>query len=215
MSTPSERSPDEKDKRRRLVPVFRLGASLAAFFLVGILVITGSRAAFTATTDNTGNNWAAGDVALSDDDGGVTAMFDAPNLGPTDVVENCIVVTYDGTLATSGVTLYGAETTAGTLDTYLDMMIEIGDGGIFPGAAATQDTEIPCAGFVADETIYDRHAWELHGQRHQLRQRCGAGSGLDASRQRFQDLSLRGDGAGRPAASGQDTEVAFTWEAQS
>ena len=85
MSRADGRSSEDPDKRRRLVPVFRLGASLAAFLLVGILVITGSRAAFTATTDNTANNWAAGDVAISDDDGGATAMFNALNLGPTEL----------------------------------------------------------------------------------------------------------------------------------
>ena len=215
MSTPSERSPEDKDKQRRLVPVFRLGAPLAAFLLVGILVITGSRAAFTATTDNTGNNWAAGDVALSDDDGGVTAMFDAPNLGPTDVVENCIEVTYDGSLTTSGVRLYGAETTAGTLDDYLDMTIEIGVGGTFPGAAATQDGEIACAGFVADETIYTGTLANFTATATNYASGEEPVGGWipatnDSKTYRFV-VTVQDDSA----ASGQDTEVAFTWEAQS
>lgn len=215
MSTPSERSPDDKEKRRRLVPVFRLGASLTAFLLVGVLVITGSRAAFTATTDNTANNWAAGDVAISDDDGGTTAMFNAPNLGPTDVVENCIVVTYDGSLATSGVTLYGAETTPGTLDTYLNMTIEIGDGGVFPGAAATQDGEIACAGFVADETIYTGTLANFTATATNYASGVEPVAGWTPATNDFKTYRFVVTVQDNPLASGQDTEVAFTWEAQS
>jgi hypothetical protein len=209
---PSERSPDEKDKRRRLVPVFRLGASLAAFLLVGILVITGSRAAFTATTDNTANNWAAGDVAISDDDGGATAMFNALNLGPTDAVENCIVVTYDGSLTTSGVTLYGAETTPGTLDDYLDLTIEIGDGGTFPGLAATQDGEIPCAGFVANSTIYSGTLANFTATATDYASGVGVWTPATNDFKTYRFVVTVQD---NPSASGQDTEVAFTWEAQS
>lgn len=215
MSTPNEHSSNEKDKRRRLVPVFRLGASLAAFLLVGILVITGSRAAFTASTDNTANNWAAGDVAISDDDGGATAMFNALNLGPTDVVENCIVVTYDGSLATSGVTLYGAETTAGTLDTYLNMTIEIGDGGAFPGSAATQDGEVPCAGFVADETIYSGTLANFTATATNYGSGVEPAAGWTPTVGQFKTYRFVVTLLDNQLASGQDTEVAFTWEAQS
>ncbi len=85
----------------------RLGAFALSLLLVGFLVVTGSRAAFTDTTDNTGNNWATGTVSLSDDDT-TLAMFNASGLKADDVIENCLVVTYDGSLD-SDVTLYAAE----------------------------------------------------------------------------------------------------------
>jgi len=43
----------------------RLGAFALSLLLVGFLVVTGSRAAFTDTTDNTGNAFAAGDLVLT------------------------------------------------------------------------------------------------------------------------------------------------------
>jgi len=124
----------------------RLGAFALSLLLVGFLVVTGSRAAFTDTTDNTGNSWATGTVALSDDDT-TLAMFNASGLKADDVIENCLRVTYDGTLD-SDVELYAAGLT-GTLGTYLDLQIEIGDGGSFASTATAAGT-VPCSGFVAD-----------------------------------------------------------------
>lgn len=127
----------------------RLGALALSLLLVGFLVVTGSRAAFTGTTDNTGNSWAAGTVSLSDDDTG-SAMFTAADLKGGDVLENCLVVTYTGSLD-ADVKLY-AENLTGSLGTYLDLEVEIGDGGSF-SATATQDGEVACTGF-SGSSIY-------------------------------------------------------------
>lgn len=110
-----------------------------------LVVVTGSRAAFTGTTDNSGNSWAAGTVSLTDDDTGLV-MFNAAGLKPGDVLDNCIVVTYGGNLA-SDVTLYAANLT-GSLGTYLDLTVEQGTGGGFAGTA-TQSGEADCTGFTA------------------------------------------------------------------
>jgi hypothetical protein len=127
----------------------RLVAMLGSLLLVSFLVVTGSRAAFTGTTDNIGNSWAAGTVSLTDDDTGA-AMFNASGLKPGDSLENCVVATYTGSLD-SDVTLYAANL-SGSLGTYLDLDIEIGGGGAF-SATATQDGEVPCTGF-AGASIY-------------------------------------------------------------
>jgi hypothetical protein len=118
------------------------GAPVAAFLLVGALVVVGSRAAFSATTDNTANAWSSGTVVLADDDTG-SGMFNVTNMKPGSTSTKCITVTYSGTLSPADIRLYG--TVAGTgLATYLTTTIEIGSGGSFAS----------CAGFVVGSTPY-------------------------------------------------------------
>lgn len=97
----------------------------AALILSGVLVSQASHSAFSATTDNPGNNWSSGTVALRDDDQGV-AMFEVTNLKPGDTGTKCITVTSDGTLP-SDVKLYttGAAQTNG-LDAHLNLTITRG-----------------------------------------------------------------------------------------
>jgi len=129
----------------------RLGAFALSFLLVGFLVVTGSRAAFTDTTSNDGNSWAAGTVSLTDD--AASVMFNAADLKPGDTLENCIVVTYGGSLD-ADVTLY-SESLTGDLGTYLDLEIQIGTGGSFDDTAtADGQNAASCTGFTADSTIY-------------------------------------------------------------
>lgn len=83
----------------------RIAAIVGSMAVVGLLVVTASSAAFTATTDNTGNAFNAATIALSDDDGG-TAMFDVSGLVPGDVTTGCITVTYTGTADPAVVKIY-------------------------------------------------------------------------------------------------------------
>jgi len=124
--------------------VGRITAPIAAFVLVGLFVMGTSRAAFFDTTDNAGNSFASGDVVLTDDDSGA-AMFAVTDMAPGDVVTDCIVVTYEGSLAPADIELYvAAGSLAGTgLDDYLDMTVELGTGGSFGD----------CTGF-AGATVY-------------------------------------------------------------
>ncbi|MBL7253025.1 hypothetical protein [Paractinoplanes lichenicola] len=118
-----------------------VGGLIAA---VGI-VLGSSYSVFSGTTDNTGNNWAAGNVVLTDDDSG-SAMFVTSGAGanqvtasvlkPGQTVVNCVRVTYAGSLA-STVRLY-ASTTGDTpgpggtgLRDYLHVKIEEGTTGGF------------------------------------------------------------------------------------
>jgi hypothetical protein len=89
---------------------------------VSLLVVRGSYAVFSDTTDNTANNWVAGTVTLSNDPEGdgsygdaTTAEFNASLLVPGDAGTGCIDVRYDGTVisATSltNVVLYTANLT--------------------------------------------------------------------------------------------------------
>jgi hypothetical protein len=106
--------------------------------LAGALGGFGIFAAFSSTTTNPGNSFAAGTVTLSDNDGG-TALFNASNQKPGDN-DRCIKVTYTGTLDAT-VKLYSSAIT--------------GDGSSFnvtvtKGAGDAAD----CSDFVAGSDVY-------------------------------------------------------------
>ena len=112
-------------RSRRLV---RWAALPVAVLASGVIVSTASYSAFTSSTDNPGNAWSAGSIALSDDDSGA-AMFAAEDLQPGSVGENCIAITSDGSLE-SDIRLYtdNAVQEKG-LDQYLRLEIVQGEGG--------------------------------------------------------------------------------------
>lgn len=127
--------------RARTTRALALGASL---LMVSLLIVTGSRAAFSDTTDNPGNSFAAGDVDLIDDDGDAgSVMFNLSNMAPGDGATRCIKVTYQGSLTPADVKVYGSTAGSG-LDAYLDTTIRLGTGGSFAS----------CLGFVPTSTIY-------------------------------------------------------------
>lgn len=101
-----------------------------SLLVVSALVVRLSAAAFVATTDNANNSWQTGEVTLTDDDSG-SAMFSATGLVPGQTVENCIVVTYGGSVD-AGVRLYGADLTqTNALADDLDLTVDAGSGGGF------------------------------------------------------------------------------------
>ena len=123
-------NPAIEDDRSRKRPVASIGVLTAAVLLTAALIVTTSMAAFSDTTDNPGNTWSAGTVVLTDDDGGVSAMFTVGDMGPLDTATECIEVTYSGTLLPSDVNLYGISGGTG-LDAYLNLTVEEGSGGEF------------------------------------------------------------------------------------
>lgn len=131
-----------RTERSKRGPIQKLGLSMLVVGLLGAVAGIGTWSAFSATTNNSGNTFASGTVALSDDDSdGV--MLTLANAKPGDFDEGCIQVTYTGSLPSS-VRLYG--TTAGTgLDQYLDVVVTRGTStGSFDS----------CATFSADATDY-------------------------------------------------------------
>jgi hypothetical protein len=111
--------------------------------LVGVLAGFGTWSAFSGTTSNDGNSFAAGTVTLTDDDANA-AMFAMSNLKPGDTASKCIVVTFTGSLP-SNVRLYGTTTGTG-LDQYLDLKVTRGTvaSPAFPS----------CTTFVPDVSNY-------------------------------------------------------------
>jgi hypothetical protein len=90
------------DKRRRRT--LRAITPLAALLVAALLIWQGSNAAFSATTDNTGDSWATGSLALTNNGGatvysGTTAaLFTQTNLKPGDTGIKCITVQSTGSL---------------------------------------------------------------------------------------------------------------------
>ena len=110
--------------------VVGLGGAIAGF---------GVFAAFSSTTSNPGNTFAAGTVTLTDNDGSVSLFSDATKAKPGDT-DRCIKVTYGGSLDA-------------TVKMYVDAISADGDKvsvTIHKSTVAGQATNAACAGFVAD-----------------------------------------------------------------
>ncbi len=187
---------------------FQLAAALLSLLVVSFLVFRTSNAAFTDTTDNPGNSWAAGTVTLVDDDGGATAMFTATNMVPGDVITNCIEVDYTGSsFDLTPVTLYASSADGGTpLAAHLDVTITEGTAVSLGGFG-------DCSGFVAGTTLATNVALSA------LESTYGAGytgytpSGGDEDRVYKIDVTL---GTDTPdAAQGGSATGTFTWEVRS
>jgi len=130
-----------KDSRAR-----RITLSLLIVGVVGAIVAAGTLSAFSSSTANTGNNFDAGTVYVTDNDGGASALYNVTNRKPGDSVTNCIKVTYGGTLG-ADVHLYTASA-INAVGNYIDLTIEKGTSSgnpAFPG----------CGTFSSEATVYN------------------------------------------------------------
>jgi hypothetical protein len=146
---PTKESATAMSIRHRFSKRVAAAASIPiAMVASGAMVWHASYSAFSATTSNPTSNWAAGSVALTDDDSN-TAMFTlgtAGNLKPGSTGSKCIVVTSNGTLP-SAVKLYGTSpATTNQLSTYLTITVDEGTGGSFSGG---------CGAFTSTQQIYN------------------------------------------------------------
>ncbi len=128
---------------RRERPAFGpLQKGLLSILVIGILggaVSFGVLAAFSSTTQNSGNELTSGTVKVADNDNGA-ALYNVTGLRPGDTLSRCIQVIYQGSLPSS-LRLYSAGT-LGPLAPYIDLTIRQGTQTTpsFPG----------CSGFTAD-----------------------------------------------------------------
>ena len=117
--------------------------------LAATVVWQSTSAAFTASTDNAGNTWQAGSVAIADSDSG-TALFNSTNdggLSPGSTRSRCIRVDYTGDLP-ADIRLYVTTPGLATLDPYLVMSVERG-----ANVSATAPFDAGCStGFTATAT---------------------------------------------------------------
>lgn len=189
---------------RRTVRIATWSAVPVALLASAAVVATSSYAAFSATTDNPTNNWSAGTVSLSDDDGG-TAMFTAQKLKPGATGTKCITVTSAGTLP-GKVVLYGTapSTTKGLADA-ITLKVEQGTGGSFAS----------CAEFTAAKEIFTG-SLATFGAAH-TNYATGVGdwatTGSPAESKTYRITYTLG--ADTPnSAQGGTASVGLTWEAQ-
>ena len=181
-------------------------ASLAVVGVLGAVAGLGAYSAFTSTTTNSGNSFASGTVALSDNDAGA-AMYNVSNQKPGDTVTQCIKVTYTGSVD-ADVKLY-TPSSIGSLGQYIDVQVRPGSGNpTFPG----------CTGFTADAAdIYNDTLANFPATYAGGILDAGPGSATkwvlnDAVVYRF-TLTLRSSAP--DAAQGLTTgSHAFTWEAR-
>jgi hypothetical protein len=126
----------------RVQKIAALSAAPVAVLLAGGLVWSGSQAAFTANTRNSGNAWSTGSVMLSDDDAG-RAAFTAEGIVPGQTGQKCIVVT-SGSNVRGEVRAYtqNLQTSAQGLDKHIKFDVE-------QGTATSGGSFNDCTGFVA------------------------------------------------------------------
>lgn len=121
-------------------------ATPVAVIAAGALVYQASYAAFTGSTNNTGNEWSTGSVNLTDDDNGV-AMFRITNLLPGQAGADCIKVTANASVPSivKGYTVSPDIANAKGLENRIKIDLHSGTGGSFRD----------CTGFTPDDTIIE------------------------------------------------------------
>ena len=171
------------------------------------LVWQASFSAFSATTSNPANNWAAGTVVLADDDGN-QAMFNVTGMAPGATGSKCIAVTSSGTLA-SAVELYGTGATAtNSLDTYVNLVVQQGTGGGFAAG---------CAGFAADAGAPNSFTGTLAAFASSYTSfATGFGTWAPAAgtQVKVYKITYTLDAATPSSAQGSTASIGLTWEAQ-
>jgi hypothetical protein len=173
---------------------------LAALSATG-MVYRATSAAFTASTTNTANSWAAGTVTITDGASGV--LFNVSNLKPNDSASKCIVVSYGGSL-NADVRFYIPTTYTGNLGTYLTLQVDEGTGN-----------QSNCGDFVLGSTLTSGSslatvAAASHNFATGLSLWAPAGAG-NATRTYKVTWTLQDDNL---AQNQTLTGVVFTWEAR-
>lgn len=119
----------------------QIAAAILSLTVVTGAVVRSSSAAFSDSTANTGNSFAAGDVVIDDD--AASALFTVPAMQPGDVVTRCINVNYTGSLD-AATKMYGAVTAGTGLADYINVEIERGTGS----------TDAACTGFSSTASLW-------------------------------------------------------------
>ena len=121
-------------------------ATPVAVIAAAALIFQSSNAAFSGSTRNSGNNWATGAVALTDDDAG-TARFQVEQMLPGDTDTKCIKVTANASVPGT-VRGYAVNpvTSAQGLEKRVFVTVEAGTGGGFNS----------CAGFASEGVVIPR-----------------------------------------------------------
>ncbi len=131
-----------------------IGTAIAtpiAIVAAAALIWQSSHAAFSGTTRNSGNNWATGSVALTDDDAG-SARFQVANMVPGQTDTKCIKVTANATVpgTVKGYAVNPVLSAQGLQD-HVKVSIDYGTGGDFGSCTGftKEGTAIPASTLTA------------------------------------------------------------------
>lgn len=184
----------------------QIGAALTALVVVAFGILQVSQAAFSGTTDSSGN-WDAATVALSDDDGGQVAFTNDNRMVPADSDRACITVTYDGDVA-STVKLYGSTTftSSSDLGQYLDLAID--EVTVGAGTCDAPDASTPI--YTGTVSVNAGAFAVAHNDWSDGLASNWAPSTSGASQVYRITVTLQDDNG----AQGLDTTAVFNWEAQ-
>jgi hypothetical protein len=187
-------------RRRTLLHSALITSAATGVLFSGLLVYRSTNAAFNGATTSPSSSWAAGKVAISDDDG-ASLLLTSTSAKPGDSGTRCITVTYTGDL-TVPVKLY-ASSSSGTLRSYIALTVEQGTGGSYADCSAITGVSTVFSGnlstFSSTYTSWSNGvtAWTPTGSGQSRTYRIGWSLDDD-------DLA-----AGKPAA------ITFTWEVHS
>jgi predicted ribosomally synthesized peptide with SipW-like signal peptide len=182
---------------------------LLTVLVVGVLggtAVVGTLSAFSSTTTNTDNSFAAGTVTLADNDSGAV-LYGVANQKPGVDTARCIELTYTGSLD-ADVRLYTPSSVNASAQ-YINLTIEKGtsDTSTFPNCGTfTSEATIfsgTLAGIAAAKDSYANGIPAFPGAQTVWKQN-------DTLVYRF-TLSVQDDNAAQGATSGLHT---FTWEAR-
>ena len=184
----------------------KLLLTVAAVGAAGSLAALGTYSAFSSTTSNSGNSFAAGSVALGDNDGGSTPLYGVSAARPNVNTVKCIEVSYTGSLD-ADVKLYTTSTVNASASN-INLTIEKGTSS---GSTGFPD----CGTFTSQATIYSGSLSNFAATKNSYANGIAANPGSatkwvtnDTLVYRF-TVSVGDSGSG--ATSGTH---AFTWEAQ-
>ncbi|WP_134765986.1 hypothetical protein [Nocardioides sp. 1609] len=181
-----------------------------ALLVVGLMVWQSSYAAFTGTTRNSGNSWATGSVALTDDDAG-SARFQVADMQPGDTNNACIKVTANASVpgTVRGYAVNPVPSGKG-LEDRVFVTVQAGTGGTFAS----------CTGFVAEGTIIPRMTLSTLAGYDDYSDGVGGWDVVKGTQAKTYKVTWDFDATGMTqtqvdALQGAQTGIDFQWELQS
>ena len=189
----------------------KLAISALIVGITGVIAGAASWSAFSGTTSNSGNSFAAGTVSISDNDSGGT-MLSLTNALPGASTTGCIKVSYSGSLS-ADVKLWG--TVSGALGPYLTLKVTRGtDTGTFPTCSFTADTRDYIgqgAGVIYNGNLSSYPSSYAAGLTDPENATGGTESWTNPETHAYKlEVTLQNDSA----AQGQSATASFTWEAR-
>jgi hypothetical protein len=186
-------------RKKLLLTLLLLGAAAA---VAGFATFS----AFSSTTTNSDNRFAAGTVVLADNDGVTGVMYDVSNQKPGVNTVKCIKLTYTGSLD-ADVKIYTTTTTIPAAAANLTLTIKKGtsDTSTFPN----------CGTFTSEATIYTGSLYDFQQNKNSWANGVSAYPGAATKWVTNDTLVYQFTVAANDSASGVNSGLhQFTWEAQ-